>query len=101
VTLLEERTGQILTRGIRLALYNRLFQADPEPVGLAFETCYRQLGGVLSQYVMAVSGDAAAQQLPEALSYRLVASDLQSLVILGDPTAVLPSLAAVGADSPG
>lgn len=91
---LRAETGQVLTSALQQAIYNRMHRAQPEPVGLAFETIYRhagqlfaQLDNLRRQVAGAVPGAAAA-----ASRTHLAALDRQSMVILGDPTVCLPSL---------
>jgi hypothetical protein len=83
-TLQQEITGQFLTGPVAEALYEDLFQ--PSPIGLAMATVYGQLGGIYADY------DTFARRLsrPNMLHRLLVARDIQSMVILGDPTAMLP-----------
>jgi hypothetical protein len=90
-TIRQPATGQHLTNNIVKALYNNLYA--PKPVGLSFRDCYTPLGALSVEY------DAAARAFnygkntqPQMLYCRLAARDLQSMVILGDPTAVLPPL---------
>lgn len=91
---LRAETRQILTTNIRQALYDHLYQAQPETLGMAFRECYLSVGQLLAQR------DEAERQFNKgkpgadaaALRCRLTAYDRQSLVILGDPTAALPPL---------
>ena len=90
-TIREPKTGQIRTSSLIDALYSRLYQ--PFPIGRALEECHEQ-GPKLD---MIHKNSKAAfnlgeDRLEEALAARLVAQDLESLVILGDPTVALPSL---------
>ncbi len=89
-TLQHPRTGQILTNSTRRALYDRLYQ--PYPIGYALDELRRQ-ATQLKAFLTAAKGrvgkDGAKEEL---LALQLTASDRESLVILGDPTAVLPEL---------
>jgi hypothetical protein len=93
-TLRQPETGQVLTASLQNALYQRMHRARPEPVGLAFEDCYRHVGELLAQWNQALRQIAKGN--PEAslaaLRSQLTALDRQSMVILGDPTACLPPL---------
>lgn len=93
-TLRQPETGQVLTASLQTALYQRMHRARPEPVGLAFEDCYRHVGELLAQWNQALRQIAKGN--PEAslaaLRSQLTALDRQSMVILGDPTACLPPL---------
>ncbi len=91
-TLVAGDTGQFLTPPLIDAVYPRLYRK--EPVGLAFDDYYRGVGvlyGKLEDARKAIDrGTAGARDL--ATYYRLTASDRESLVILGDPTVVIPPL---------
>jgi len=93
-TLRQPETGQVLTASLQNAVYNRMHRKRPEPVGLAFEECYRHVGELLSQWNQALrqvtQGIEGAELV--ALRTQLTALDRQSMVILGDPTACLPPL---------
>jgi len=83
-TLEQPETKQYTTDPLVGALYNELFQ--PMPVGLALQRVYGQLGGLYVDYEHYLRIPSQAQML-----YRLlVARDIQSTVILGDPTVTLP-----------
>jgi hypothetical protein len=91
-TLRQPQTGQFLTEPIQDALYSRLFQ--PQPLGLALRDMYDRLASIfagydvqLRQFNKGVAGSEARM-----LYHLLVARDVQSMVVLGDPTATLPSL---------
>lgn len=83
-TLEQPDTKQYTTAPLTASLYERLFQ--PWPIGLAFDQFYRELGGIHSDYMAAM----ADNNVRAMLSLRLIARDIESTVILGDPTAVLP-----------
>jgi hypothetical protein len=93
-TLRQPETGQVLTTSLQNALYQRMYRKRPEPIGLAFEECYRQVGELFAQWTQALrqiaQGHADANLA--ALRSQLTALDRQSMVILGDPTACLPPL---------
>ena len=83
-TLEQPETKQFTTDPLVGALYEELFQ--PSPVGLALSQVYDQLGGLYVDYENFLRVPSHSQML-----YRLlVARDIQSTVILGDPTATLP-----------
>jgi hypothetical protein len=90
-TIRNPETGQPLTTSIREALYRRLFQ--PDPLGYALREAYSHVGELYTQR------DAAYRAFDEgedtealALATQLAARDRQSMVILGDPTVMLPPL---------
>lgn len=91
---LRAETRQILTTSIKEALYEHLYQAPPETLGMAFRDCYLHVGRLLAQRDEAErqfnKGKLGAEAV--ALRCRLTAYDRQSMVILGDPTAALPPL---------
>lgn len=92
--LRQPETGQVLTTSLQNALYQRMHRQRPEPVGLAFEECYRHVGELFAQWTHALrqiaQGNSDASLA--ALRSQLTALDRQSMVILGDPTACLPAL---------
>jgi len=83
-TLQQSVTKQFTTDPICTALYDDMFQ--PSPVGLAMGSVYGTLGGIYADY------DRFSRILsqPNMLHRLLIARDVQSMVILGDPTAMLP-----------
>lgn len=92
-TLKDNNTGQVLTHSIADALYRRLYQ--PFPIGYAFESVHNQAPKLEITRLAAKRGatqgltqQAREESLREALTCRLVAQDLQSLVLLGDPAEV-------------
>jgi hypothetical protein len=87
-TLRDQATGQVLTSPLIDALHTRLYNLMP--VGYAFEDLYAkaaQLELLHTQAKKAFNG--GADTLAEALACRLLAQDIESLVILGDPAEVL------------
>jgi len=93
-TLRNPENRQVLTSSTRRALYNRMFREQPEPVGMAFEICYRHVGELFAQWQQLVRDVARAVPgaREAALRTQLMAIDRQSMVILGDPTVALPPL---------
>ncbi len=91
-TLRQPETGQPLTANIKQALYDNLYHA--QPVGLALHDCFMPLSALRAQYDRNYNLRNSGQDTISSLLYsRLVARDLESMVILGDPTATLPQLA--------
>lgn len=90
-TIQDRVTGQIRTNALISSLYNRLYQ--PMPVGRALQPCHEQ-GPKLDSVHKRIKKEFndGTDRLEEALTCQLIAQDLESLVILGDPTAALPSL---------
>jgi hypothetical protein len=90
-TLRHPSTGQNFTQGVRNALYDRLLH--PAPVGYAMQRVYEHLSAVRATYDSIAnhfdSSDAARAGM---LYHNLVAQDLRTMVLLGDPTVILPSL---------
>ncbi|MBT2305003.1 hypothetical protein J7E70_31805 [Variovorax paradoxus] len=94
-TLREPAGRQVLTHVLTSALYNNLYQADrPTPIGFALRGVYAEAGAFFGAFQDAVAGinENVANMRDWALYRQLVASDRQTLVILGDPTVSLPSL---------
>jgi hypothetical protein len=98
-TLRQPATGQHLTDTIRRALYNRLFSSVP--VGLAFRGYYDRMGPLYVAHDHAIEAFNRGEDVLDTVLYtHLTARDIQSMVILGDPTAALPTLGGTGT-SPG
>jgi len=95
-TLRNPETGQPLAHAIVDALYNRLYQqgSDRMTLGHALAKVYVEAGAFLAQYEQAIEGvNLGAKFARERALYRqLVAMDRQQMVILGDPTVMLPPL---------
>ena len=84
-TLEQPETKQYTTDPLVGALFQDLLQ--PYPVGLALQRLFGQLGALYVDYENFMRVPSHSQML-----YRLlVARDIQSTVILGDPTAMLPA----------
>jgi len=89
-TLKDRSTGQTLTGSLAEALYRRLYQ--PFPVGYAIEAIHDKAPKLeiarLAALRAAMQGGTPSEREEherEALTCRLVAQDLRSLVLLGDP----------------
>ena len=90
-TLRNPETRQMLTDSIQQALYGELYQ--PSPIGHAFRKCYDRLSSLYASYdAESVAFGQGGNTRNAMLKDLLVARDLQSMVILGDPTATLPAL---------
>lgn len=89
-TIRDPRTGQMLTHALRTALYNHLYQ--PEPVALAFRSWYEEVGYLLAQWDQALVEYNAGGSWELAAALRLAARDRQAMVVLGEPTVMLPPL---------
>lgn len=81
----------MLTSALQNALYDNLYQEKRTPVSWALREIFKQSGALygaqqdaINDYNKAVSG---ARDL--ALFRELAAKDLQTLVVLGDPTVAL------------
>lgn len=90
-TLREPSTGQTLTDTIQSALYNELFH--PSPVGHALRGTHSRLSSLYAAYEANQRIFNEGGNTRGAMLYSLLAArDIQSLVILGDPTAMLAPL---------
>lgn len=90
-TLREPKTGQPLTNTLCEAIYPRLL--SPLPVGLALDPWNDQVDGYNRTWLEAKRlFDEGHEVDQELLQPRLAAQDVASTVLLGDPTAILPSL---------
>jgi len=87
-TLRDQQTGQVLTSPLIEALHQRLYNLMP--VGYAFWDVHAKAGQleVLHQQAKSAFG-LGADTLGEALACRLIAQDIENLVILGDPAETL------------
>ena len=95
-TLEDRFTGQLLTTGIIEALYSRLFVDKGEaeaPVSYAFRDWYAQTNGLRAQYIEAQTRFNRGGETEDVLlTTQLAAHDIESTVLLGDPTVVMPAL---------
>jgi hypothetical protein len=90
-TLRQPPTGQTLTDTIQRALYDELLR--PSPLGLALRETYGRLASLYAAYDANQRAFNEGGNTRGAMLYNLLAArDIQSLVILGDPTAMLPPL---------
>ena len=86
---------QVLTSDLETAIYTRLCAGLP--VGLAMTSYYPAIAALLTQYVQArqtyepLVGPAAKPSLDMLVYSRVTAHDRASTVILGDPTAAMPT----------
>jgi hypothetical protein len=83
-TLQQRETRQFTTDPLVSALYDELFQ--PAPIGLSLAPLAAQLGGLYMDYDRFLRKTSHYQMLHRLLVVR----DIQSTVILGDPTVALP-----------
>jgi hypothetical protein len=95
-TLRHPATGQHLTASIRNALYEHLYRW--EPIGQAFREYHATIGPLSiahHQALNAFNQGSAPDDLTryDAIACKLSWLDVQSLVILGDPTVALHALA--------
>ncbi len=90
-TLRDPSTGQPLTNALCDAVYPSLYLA--KPVGLALESWQDQADGYNRAWLdLKHRADAGEDVEGNLLAPRLAASDVESTVLLGDPTAALPEL---------
>jgi hypothetical protein len=96
-TLRHPNSTQDQATPIRQALYNNLFNRDP--VGLAFRPLYSRMTDLFVQYDTARAKfnegqtQIDGQEIDKLMVYaQLAFRDIQSTVILGDPTVRLPAL---------
>jgi hypothetical protein len=90
-TLRDPVTQTILTENLIRAFYNKLFRGAT--IGHALRDWYTQIGGLYAKLESARKlFNRGVDALPGIFSAQLAARDIQSLVILGDPTVSLPLL---------
>jgi hypothetical protein len=95
-TLRDPRTGQPLAHPVRQALYDGLFAAGGgRPVGWALSRVFEDAATLLTLWAQAVRNfnKGLAGTVDSALFNQLTALDRQHTVLLGCPTAALPTLA--------
>lgn len=91
-TLRQPSTGQYLTDPIRQALYFELCQREPTPIGFAMRAMYARLSSLFVTYDTYFRAFNSGQNTRGPLLWALLAArDVQSMVILGDPTALCPT----------
>lgn len=87
-TLRDTRNGQVTTAHIIDTFYNQLHRASRPPIGLAMQGYHRAVGGLWRE--VANQRDAmnkfTAGATDAVRRLRLIASDLEAMVLLGDPT---------------
>jgi hypothetical protein len=90
-TLRNPDTRQLLTDSLGRAFYNELYQ--PSPIGHAVRQCYDRLSSLYASYdaELLAFGRGASASRDALLRDLLCARDVQSTVILGDPTAAFPT----------
>jgi len=97
-TIRNPESKQPLTSTIVQALYNHMYRARPEPVGLAFSEMFTLVGQLFQQWSQArdsaLDADAVIRQRNREIALRtqLTALDREACVILGDPTVALPPM---------
>jgi hypothetical protein len=91
-TLRDPRNGQTLTASIVEAMYGRLHLASRPPVGYALDAYWRAAGGLWRDYLNAKESVAErpSQGFDRVRRAKLVASDREAMVLLGDPTVNCP-----------
>ncbi|MFL6388959.1 MAG: hypothetical protein ACJ71U_15870 [Terriglobales bacterium] len=90
-TLKNFDTNQLLAWSLEEALYTELYQ--PSPVGYAFRRWYDRLASLYTSYDQELVAFGRGNNTRAAMLKDLLAArDVQSTVLLGDPTATLPTL---------
>jgi hypothetical protein len=90
-TLRDSRNGQTTTAHIIDAFYAQLQRASKPPIGLAMQAYYTSVGGLWRDADNARKDidKFKAGAADELRRLRLIACDLESMVLLGDPTVTL------------
>lgn len=90
-TLRQPDTGQLFTVPLVKALYDELL--NQSPVGYSFRDWYGNLGSIYIGYQNSESCFDGSSTIRTTMLFQSLASrDIQSMVILGDPTVALPPL---------
>jgi hypothetical protein len=91
-TLRQVLTGQFLTWPIQESLYDQFYQPG-QTVGLAFRSLYDRLRSMYGVYDAESRKFSAGQDTKASMLLSLLLiRDVKSMVILGDPSAVVPQL---------
>jgi hypothetical protein len=87
-TLRDPRNGQVMTASIIGAMYERLHLRSSPPIGYALSEYWRQAGGLWREYIDAKDDmdDRVTGAVERVKRSKLVASDHEAMVLLGDPT---------------
>lgn len=89
----QPETRQAISGAIVKSIYENLYDEKPMPVSMALGPCYAQIGAWYDELQAAL--DNVDRGIPLAslvgLRAKFCAFDRRSMVILGDPTACLPS----------
>ena len=94
-SLRQPATQDSLTSSLEAALYTNIYQKKREPIGYAFRDCHERVGGLFNSMNLSLK-DLRARRVtletegPAMLWALLAAFDLRSIVILGDPTVIVP-----------
>lgn len=89
-TLSHPRTGQLIGAALTESVYERLHRAKPEPIGLALRRWHQRSGPLFSAHAAALAAFNRGEPTEAELAVnRLAAQDVESLVVLGDPTVVV------------
>lgn len=97
-TLRNPKNSEPTTHALHASLYDGMFRARPEPVGMAFKRFFDQVGQLFTQLnqhrndSLTIDPVARKRALAAALRTQLSALDRQSCVILGDPAVALPPM---------
>jgi hypothetical protein len=98
-TIRDPATGQHLTSPLVAAFYDRFYQENPIPLGHALNALYHPLGSLYAedtalQYQIDTAGVIKPPnqdpKIVRRFDRRITALDLQSFVLLGDPTVTRP-----------
>lgn len=89
-SIVHRDTGQFMTRCLVETLYRALYR--PEPVGMALDHCRDVADQLLNTWSLARERfiEAGEDTAGDLLAVKLMHNDWRSLVLLGDPTAMLP-----------
>ena len=92
-TLREPTTRESLTSPTLHALYTRFYQKERFPVGHMIRPIFEPLGTLFSEAVRRTDEhrESPTATCTPIVDRRLMAEDLQSTVLIGDPTALIPS----------
>jgi len=92
-TIRNKHTGQHLTDALQHAIYDRMHQVQPEPVGLAFRKVFQGAGTLWATHAgLRRDFDSGKDVVDQLVACDLTARDLITTVIIGDPLVALPQM---------
>lgn len=93
-SLTQPETGLPTTAALLNSLYDHLYRAKPETIGMAFRESFDRIGemiGLFQDSYREYNRGRDEEMTPQMIWSLLAANDLKTTVILGDPVVTLPA----------